>query len=124
MLLRGLTVLIFFQLLGTGLNALLLPKLPGPILGLVLLFSYLMLTRQVSEPLEQAAGGLLRYLPVLLLPPAVGVMVHFADIRADFWAITGSLVISLLVSLVCVGGLMQWLVSRQARKSQQQEESS
>ena len=78
----------------------------------------------MKSPLEQAAGGLLRYLPVLLLPPAVGVMVHFADIRADFWAITGSLVISLLVSLVCVGGLMQWLVSRQARKSQQQEETS
>ncbi len=121
MLLRGLTVLIFFQLLGTGLNALVLPKLPGPILGLVLLFVYLMLTRQVSAPIEQAASGLLRYLPVLLLPPAVGVMVHYADIRADFWAITGSLVISLVISLVCVGGLMQLLIRRQNCKKQQGE---
>lgn len=122
MLLRGLTVLIFFQLLGTGLNALLLPKLPGPIIGLVLLFAYLLITREVSPALDQAAGGLLRYLPVLLLPPAVGVMVHFADIRADLWAISGSLVISLVVSLVFVGWLMQMLINRQNRKKAQQGE--
>ncbi|TDQ37585.1 CidA/LrgA family protein [Thiopseudomonas denitrificans] len=122
MLLRGLTVLIFFQLLGTGLNALLLPKLPGPIIGLVLLFAYLLITREVSPALDQAAGGLLRYLPVLLLPPAVGVMVHLADIRADLWAISGSLVISLVVSLVFVGWLMQMLINRQNRKKAQQGE--
>ncbi|MCR1761310.1 CidA/LrgA family protein, partial [Pseudomonas aeruginosa] len=40
MLLRGLTWLVLFQLLGTGLNVLLLPMLPGPIIGLVLLFGY------------------------------------------------------------------------------------
>lgn len=119
MLLRGLTVLIFFQLLGTALNALLLPKLPGPILGLVFLFAWLMLTRRVSEPLELAANGLLRYLPVLLLPPAVGVMVHFADIRADFWAIILSLVLSMAISLVFAGWLMQVLINRQNRRKEQ-----
>lgn len=120
MLLRGMTVLISFQLLGTGLNALLLPKLPGPIIGLVLLFVYLLVRREVSTPLEQAAGGLLRYLPVLLLPPAVGVMVHFADIREDLWAITGSLVISLVVSLIFAGWLMQTLINRQQRNKEKQ----
>lgn len=118
MLLRGFTVLVAFQLLGTGLNALVLPKLPGPIIGLVLLFVYLLLTRRVSEPLDQAAGGLLRYLPVLLLPPAVGVMVHFADIRKDMWAITGSLVISLVISLLFAGWLMQTLINRQQKRKE------
>ncbi|MGT4700561.1 hypothetical protein PDB1_05774 [Pseudomonas aeruginosa] len=37
MLLRGLTWLGLFQLLGTGQNVLLLPMLPGPIIGLLLL---------------------------------------------------------------------------------------
>lgn len=116
MLLRGLTVLILFQLLGTGLNVLWLPKLPGPIIGLVLLFLYLLLTRKVSEPVEQAATGLLRYLPVMLLPSAVGVMVHFADIQADFWAIAISLVASMAVSLVFAGWLMQLLINRQSTR--------
>jgi putative effector of murein hydrolase LrgA (UPF0299 family) len=34
---------------------------------------------------------------LLLVPPAVGVMVYAADIAADFWAIAGALVLSLLI---------------------------
>ncbi|KEZ74755.1 murein hydrolase transporter LrgA, partial [Pseudomonas syringae pv. syringae FF5] len=41
MLLRGLTWLVLFQLLGTALNHLFLAILPGPIIGLVLLMAYL-----------------------------------------------------------------------------------
>jgi putative effector of murein hydrolase LrgA (UPF0299 family) len=96
MLLRGLTWLVLFQLLGTALNHLFIPVLPGPIIGLLLLLVYLLVCGQVSEPLNEAAK-VLRYLPLLLVPPAVGVMVYAADIAADFWAIAGALVLSLLI---------------------------
>ncbi len=66
MLLRGLTWLVLFQLLGTGLNVLLLPMLPGPIIGLVLLFGYFLARGEVGKPVNEAAGSLLRYLPLLL----------------------------------------------------------
>lgn len=81
----------------------------------MLLFIYLMLRGGVDEPLNEAAASLLRYLPLLLVPPAIGVMAHMADIQADFWAITGALVISLVVSMVFIGWLMQVLINRQAR---------
>ena len=74
MLLRGLTWLVLFQLFGTALNVLLLPMLPGPIIGMLLLFVFLLLRGEVGEPLTVAASGLLRYLPLLLVPAAVGVM--------------------------------------------------
>ncbi len=119
MLLRGLSWLLVFQLAGTALNVLFFPVLPGPIIGLVLLFIYLMLRGSVNEPLNEAATSLLRYLPLLLVPPAVGVMVHMADIQADFWAITGALVISFLISVVFIGWLMQVLINRQARSKDQ-----
>ncbi|WP_339476384.1 CidA/LrgA family protein [Pseudomonas sp. RL_5y_Pfl2_69] len=112
MLLRGLTWLVLFQLLGTALNHLFVPVLPGPIIGLVLLLGFLMVRGQVGEPLSQAASSLLRYLPLLLVPPAVGVMVYAADIAADFWAIVGALVLSLLISMGFVGVLMQRLLKR------------
>lgn len=115
MLLRGLSWLVVFQLVGTVLNVLFFPVLPGPIIGLVLLFVYLILRGGVSEPLNEAASSLLRYLPLLLVPPAVGVIAHLADIQADLWAIIGAIVISLLVSMVFVGWLMQVLINRQAR---------
>ena len=112
MLLRGLTWLVVFQLLGTALNHLFVPVLPGPIIGLVLLLGFLMVRGQVGEPLSEAASSLLRYLPLLLVPPAVGVMVYAADIAADFWAIVGALVLSLLISMGFVGVLMQRLLKR------------
>jgi holin-like protein len=118
MLLRGLTWLVLFQLVGTALNHLFLPILPGPIIGLVLLLIFLMTRGEVSEPLSLAASSLLRYLPLLLVPPAVGVMVYAAEIAADFWAIVGSLVLSLLLSLAFVGWLMQKLVLRQSRRGE------
>lgn len=116
MLLRGLTILVLFQLLGTALNVLILPVLPGPIIGLVLLFVFLSFSGKVAEPINEAASGLLRYLPVLLLPPAVGVIVHFDDIVADFWAIAGALFFSVVTSIVFAGWLMQFLIRRQQRR--------
>ena len=120
MLLRGLTWLVLFQLLGTALNHLVAPVLPGPIIGLVLLLIYLMVRGEVSEPLGLAANSLLRYLPLLLVPPAVGVMVYAQQIANDFWAIVGSLVISVMVSAVFAGWLMQQLMRRQRRHNETQ----
>lgn len=116
MLLRGLTWLVLFQLAGTALNHLCLSILPGPIIGLVLLLIYLMVRGEVSEPVSQAASSLLRYLPLLLVPPAVGVMVYAGQIADDFWAIAGSLVLSLMITLTFAGWLMQKLIERQASR--------
>ncbi|KPW08095.1 LrgA family protein [Pseudomonas syringae pv. atrofaciens] len=116
MLLRGLTWLVLFQLLGTALNHLFLSILPGPIIGLVLLMAYLMWRGEVSEPISMAASSLLRYLPLLLVPPAVGVMVYASAIAEDFWAIFGTLTLSLMISMVFVGWLMQTLIRRQAQR--------
>ncbi|WP_061240821.1 CidA/LrgA family protein [Ectopseudomonas composti] len=115
MLLRGLSWLVLCQLLGTVLNVLLLPMLPGPIIGMLLLFVFLMLRGEVGESLSIASSSLLKYLPLILVPPAVGVMVYASDIAADFWAVVGALVLSLLLSLAFAGWLMQKLIERQQR---------
>ncbi len=93
--------------------------LPGPIIGLLLLLAFLLIRGEVGAPLNEAASSLLRYLPlllVLLVPPAVGVMVYAAEIAADFWAIVGSLVVSVLVSMALIGVLMNWLIQRKDRR--------
>ena len=115
MLLRGLTWLVLFQLIGTAINHLLVPVLPGPIIGLLLMLGFLVWRGEVGEPLSLAAGCLLRYLPLLLVPPAVGVMVYAKDIVADFWAIVGALVLSLVVAMGFVGVLMQQMIKRKEK---------
>ena len=52
------------------------------------------------------------------MAPAVGVMVYAADIAADFWAIAGSLVLSVLIALAFCGVLMQKMIARQARREE------
>lgn len=118
MLLRGLTALVLFQLLGTALNHLVISILPGPIIGMILLLVFLMVRGEVDEPISLAASSLLRYLPLLLVPPAVGVMAYAGAIAKDFWAISGTLVVSLALSMVFVGVLMQKLAERQARRKE------
>lgn len=115
MLLRGLTWLVLFQLIGTAINHLLLPVLPGPIIGLLLMLGFLIWKGEVGEPMSLAASSLLRYLPLLLVPPAVGVMVYAKDIAADFWAIVGALVLSLVIAMGFVGVLMQQMVKRKEK---------
>lgn len=119
MLLRGLSWLVLCQLLGTGLNALCVPMLPGPIIGLLLLFAFLLLRGEVGEPLQLAASSLLKYLPLLLVPPAVGVMAYAQAIAADFWAVVGALLLSLLLSVAFAGWLMDKLIERQQRRREQ-----
>ena len=118
MLLRGLSWLVLCQLLGTALNVLLIPILPGPIIGMLLLFVFLLLRGEVGEPLHLASTSLLKYLPLLLVPPAVGVMAYTEAILDDFWAIVGVLVISLLISLVFTGWLMQALIRRKQHRQE------
>jgi putative effector of murein hydrolase LrgA (UPF0299 family) len=120
MLLRGLTWLVLFQLLGTAINHLFLPVLPGPIVGLLLLLAFLIIRGEVGEPISLAASSLLRYLPLLLVPPAVGVMVYATDIAADFWAIVGALVLSLVLAMAFVGVLMDKLIKRHAHREDAQ----
>jgi putative effector of murein hydrolase LrgA (UPF0299 family) len=43
-------------------------------------------------------------------------MVYAKDIAADFWAIAGALVLSLVLSMAFVGVLMQRLIKRHAHR--------
>ncbi len=117
MLLRGLTWLVLFQLLGTALNVLLFADVAGPDHRAGPAVRDAADAGRGGESLPLAASSLLRYLPLLLVPPAVGVMAYTEAILDDFWAIIGVLVVSLVVSLVFTGVLMQALIRRQQRKS-------
>lgn len=89
--------------------------IPGPVLGMVLLFGVL----SVRRPGPQAgtlrvADGLLRHLQLLFVPVTVGIMVHAAAIREQWLPITGGLVLSWAAGLVTVAGLTTLLVRRRA----------
>ena len=117
LLIKGLSWLILFQLIGTALNVLFLPFLPSAIIGMVLLVLFLRLRGQVGESIETASGGLLRFLPCCT-PPATGIMMYGSEIAADAAAILVSLTVSFILVVPLTGHLMQYLIKRQARREE------
>jgi putative effector of murein hydrolase LrgA (UPF0299 family) len=116
MVLKGLTWLVLLQILGSLISELLLPMLPGSVIGLLLLFAYLLLCGEVSEPLSQATSTLLQYLPLLFVVPAAGIMLASDELLADLPAILAALCLSLLVTVPLCGWMMQRLALRVEQK--------
>ncbi|SFC52009.1 Putative effector of murein hydrolase LrgA, UPF0299 family [Marinospirillum celere] len=109
----GLLMLILFQFAGTliaGLGV----NLPGPVIGMLLLLAVLLLMRRVPEPLQITSSHLLKYLPLMLIPPAVGIMSQWEVITSSFVAISVALLGSLVISIPLTAWILQRLVTRRA----------
>jgi holin-like protein len=109
-MLAGLTVLLVFQCIGEALVYLTGVPVPGPVVGMLLLFVALRLRRGIPGALTTAASGLLQHLSLLFVPAGVGVMLHFARV-ADEWpailaAILASTVLAIAVSAAAMRALM------------------
>ena len=104
-MLRTILVLCGFQLIGEALAALFALPVPGPVLGMCALLLVLILRSRVTPQFQRHCHALFAYLPLLLVPPSVGVLLHL-DLILDQWPpIAAVLIITLLISLVA-GGLV------------------
>jgi holin-like protein len=103
-MIRGIAVLLLFQLLGESLVFLTGLTVPGPAVGLVLLFLGLQATRQLGAAgrasLECAADGLLANLGLLFVPAGVGVVALRGMVADQAAAIGLVLVFSAIITLL------------------------
>jgi len=120
MMIHYLALLLSCQLVGEVLSLTLGLPIPGPVIGMLLLFIGLLIKRGVPQGLSRVAEGLLEHLSLLFVPAGVGVMLH-ASLLAEQWAaLTVALVISTALTLVVSAWVMRWLVrnnDNQASKS-------
>lgn len=112
-LLVPLAVLLGCQLVGEALVRLAGLPVPGPVLGMILLFAALSIRGAVPADLARVANGLLAHLSLLFVPAGVGVILHLARIEAEWPAIIVALVVSTWLTLAVGAGTMR-LVSRLA----------
>ena len=98
-MLESLTLLLACQLVGEVVVAYFTIPIPGPVVGMVLLFIGLCLRRRVPAPLQQTATGLLSNLSLLFVPAGTGVLLHVSLIRDALLPIGVSLVLSTLVAV-------------------------
>jgi holin-like protein len=98
-MLGALTVLLVYQLIGEVLVQLLALPVPGPVVGMLLLFVSLVVRGAVPEWLRVTANGLLSHLSLLFVPAGVGVMLHFERLGAEWLPIVVSLVVSTVLTI-------------------------
>ena len=115
-MLESLAVLLFCQLMGElTVRALELP-VPGPVVGMAILFFGLMIRGNIPEPLAQTANGLLAQLSLLFVPAGVGVMTHLTLLGEQWLPLSVSLIVSTLLTIAVTGLLMQHLAAREDRQ--------
>ena len=109
-MLNGLIVILLCQLLGEVLVQALGMPVPGPVIGMVLLFLYLLLRGDVDPGVKTVSDTLLRYLALLFVPAGVGLMVHFGLVGRDWLAIGAALLGSTVLALAATMLIMQALL--------------
>ncbi|MGZ4464344.1 MAG: CidA/LrgA family protein [Nocardioides sp.] len=103
-MITGLTWLLGCQLVGEVLVRLTGVPLPGPVVGMVLLFVLLRVRRVGDDAtVVRAADGLLRHLQLLFVPAGVGVVAYATTIRDHALPLVVALVVSWLLGLAVVG---------------------
>jgi len=112
----ALALLLSCQLAGELVSRAAALPVPGPVLGMALLFLLLLWRRKAWDPLEQAADTLLRHLSLLFVPAGVGVVQHWPLIQAQLLPLAAVLVASTLLALLAGAGafvLVHRLLERQ-----------
>lgn len=115
-MLKGIIVLLVFQFLGECVAKLFELLVPGPVIGMVLLLIFLMIRKSSFESLDNAVFIHLRYLPLLFIPAAMGIITQADVISKEFWAITISLLVGTIIALAFTAKLMDYLTIRQENK--------
>ena len=111
-MLKSVTILLVFQLLGELIVRASALPIPGPVIGMFLLYGLLSTRGSAPASLTRTANGLLNHLSLLYVPAGVGIMVHFALIRQEWLAILLTLIFSTALTLVITALAMRWLVAR------------
>ena len=95
----GLVQILLFQSLGELISQFLLPTLPGPVIGLVLLVAWLVIRKGVNAELAMVADGFSQYLGLLFVPAAVGVVLFLPQLKANALAIISALIGSVILTI-------------------------
>jgi putative effector of murein hydrolase LrgA (UPF0299 family) len=102
----GLLQLLVFQGIGELLARFLVPVVPGPVLGLVVLLGWLRVRGTVGEGLETVAGAFSRHLGLLFVPAAVGVVMFVPLLREHL----AGLLVALVASVVATIAVSAWML--------------
>jgi holin-like protein len=115
-MISGLLQILLFQGLGEIISKLLLPFLPGPVIGLVLLLLWLLYLKDVNASLAMVGDAFSRYLGLLFVPAAVGIILFIPQLQNNALTIVTALIVSAVLSAFCSALVLKWLSPKEGQE--------
>lgn len=99
-MLHAFAALLVLQLAGEAVSHFLALPVPGPVLGMALLFAALSASKELAARLRETANAVLQHLSLLFVPAGVGVMLHVARLSEEWIAIVLAVAVSTVLTIV------------------------
>lgn len=108
-MLGAFTLLLVYQLAGEAIVHVAGLPVPGPVVGMLLLFVTLLARGSAPDWLRDTCQALLAHLSLLFVPAGVGVMLHFQRLGAEWLPVAVALVASTVITIGVTALAMKWL---------------
>ena len=123
-MLRAIFVIFFFQLLGEALKKFFEMRIPGPVLGLILLLVVLIFLKRfktvaitnLKEDVINTSNYILNFLSLLFVPIGVGVVMHLSYLENNLFKVLIIVFISTILTIGLTAFLMEKINKRINKK--------
>ena len=123
-MLNSIFLIFLCQLIGELVQKVLELNIPGPVIGLILLLSILLLSKKYDYIVIQnlkinlinSAENLVNYIPLFFLPVGVGVVMHLSFLEGSLVKVLFIIVFGTLVTLALTALLMEKLLKNKDLK--------
>ncbi|MCL4675109.1 MAG: CidA/LrgA family protein [Pararhodobacter sp.] len=103
-MIRALTLILLCQLAGEATARALALPVPGPVLGMALLWGLMLAWKPVAETVRPVAEGILRHLSLLFVPAGVGVVGHLDQLGSQTLALALAILVSTVLAIAAGAG--------------------
>ena len=122
-MLNAIFIIFLFQLIGELIQKVLELNIPGPVIGLILLLTVLLLSNKYDRKLVQdqkinlitSAENLVKYIPLFFLPVGVGVVMHLSFLEDNLVKVLLIIVLGTLMTLALTALLMEKLLKKKIK---------
>jgi len=109
-MLHAFALLLVCQLVGEVLVQWLSLPVPGPLVGMLLLFAILMLRGEMPASVANAAQGLLSHLMLLFIPAVTGVMMYFERIEREWLPFLAACLLGAAITMTVTAFTLRWML--------------
>ncbi len=112
-MIEGLVQIFIWQGIGEMISKFLIPSIPGPVIGLILLVVYLSYKGEVNPNLGMVADAFRQHLALLFVPASVGVILFLPELKTHAFAVATALIVSVILAIAVTALVLKLLSNKE-----------